>query len=273
MKFLFLIFFSVCFLFSIDAQTKAKQITQLKRERDSLLHLQGDLGIPQQIVVDSLQGCILAKNLLIADLRQQIRGLEVSSHVGTFWSPYNLDVVTFRNGDTIMQAQSDESWEKAGFSEQPAWCYYTKSDGSIDSSAGKLYNKFAIADSRGLAPYGWRISSSTNWIDLQTNLLRSDYHFSDLIDSSTNRGLSNLNLNFYLNGWRDVGFGGWGDNVTFWIEPADRYGSLEVIPTVSLSSESLSSDSFAYLRNYDSDIFTFGGTSWIMGHYVRCVLE
>ena len=39
------------------------------------------------------------------------------------WSTKNLDVTTFRNGDPIFYAQTDEDWEKAGANGQPAWSF------------------------------------------------------------------------------------------------------------------------------------------------------
>jgi len=32
----------------------------------------------------------------------------------TFWSANHLNVTNFRNGDTILEANSDEAWENAG---------------------------------------------------------------------------------------------------------------------------------------------------------------
>ena len=32
-----------------------------------------------------------------------------------FWMSENIDVSTFRNGEAILHAQSDQEWEEAGF--------------------------------------------------------------------------------------------------------------------------------------------------------------
>ena len=39
------------------------------------------------------------------------------------WMNKNLDVNTFRNGDTIPEVKTIEDWVKAGENKQPAWCY------------------------------------------------------------------------------------------------------------------------------------------------------
>ena len=78
------------------------------------------------------------------------------------WSKENFSGTTFSNGDPILQAQSKDEWEKAGLNQQPAWCFHE--DAQInDSELGKLYNWFAVADSRGLAPKGFKIPSKDDW--------------------------------------------------------------------------------------------------------------
>ena len=79
------------------------------------------------------------------------------------WTQTNLDVVTFRNGDTIPEAKTDIDWVLAGVYRQPAWCYYTDEIGKVDKKFGKLYNWYAVMDPRGLAPAGWHIPTMEEW--------------------------------------------------------------------------------------------------------------
>jgi uncharacterized protein (TIGR02145 family) len=86
--------------------------------------------------------------------------------IGTqVWMSKNLDVATFRNGDPIPQAKTDEEWEKAGENKQAAWCYY-ENDPANGVKYGKLYNWYAVNDSRGLAPFGYHIPSDAEWTKL-----------------------------------------------------------------------------------------------------------
>ncbi len=78
------------------------------------------------------------------------------------WSTINLNVSTFRNGDTIPEVKTNEEWEKTGIDGKPAWCYYDN-DPSNGKKYGKLYNWFAVSDVRGLAPKGWHIPKSEQW--------------------------------------------------------------------------------------------------------------
>ncbi|MDB9702101.1 fibrobacter succinogenes major paralogous domain-containing protein [Flavobacteriales bacterium] len=83
--------------------------------------------------------------------------------IGTqVWMTKNLDVSTFRNGDPIPQAKTNEEWKNA---RGPAWCYY-ENDPVNGTKYGKLYNRFAINDARGLAPQGYHIPSKVEWIKL-----------------------------------------------------------------------------------------------------------
>jgi hypothetical protein len=72
------------------------------------------------------------------------------------WMEENLSVDTFRNGDPIPEAKTDEEWVKAGEGEQPAWCWSTD-DPEKRKEYGKLYNWYAVNDPRGLALEGYRI--------------------------------------------------------------------------------------------------------------------
>jgi len=91
---------------------------------------------------------------------------------GQVFMSKNLDVSTFRNGDPIPQAKTYEEWGRAGENQQPAWCYYNN-DPANGAKYGKLYNWYAVNDSRGLAPEGWHVPSDAEWTIL-TDYLGSD---------------------------------------------------------------------------------------------------
>ena len=82
------------------------------------------------------------------------------------WMAKNLDIITFRNGDPIPQAISNDAWKAAGKQGKPAWCYYNN-DSTTRSKYGRMYNWYAVNDSRGLAPQGWHIPSNQEWIALE----------------------------------------------------------------------------------------------------------
>jgi uncharacterized protein (TIGR02145 family) len=74
----------------------------------------------------------------------------------------NLDVTTYRNGDTIPQVTDPTEWANLTTG---AWCYYNNKD-SMGNIYGKLYNWYAVNDPRGLAPEGWHVPSNSEWSTL-----------------------------------------------------------------------------------------------------------
>jgi len=81
------------------------------------------------------------------------------------WSPCNLDVDTYRNGDIIRYCETQGDWVDAANNKEGAWCYYDNDPANGDIY-GKLYNWFAVTDPRGLAPQGWHIPTASEWSTL-----------------------------------------------------------------------------------------------------------
>ena len=79
------------------------------------------------------------------------------------WTIDNLDVTTYRNGDSIPNVEDAEEWKnlKTG-----AWCYF---ENKIENNSiyGKLYNYYAIVDPRGIAPEGYRVPTHYDWLMIQ----------------------------------------------------------------------------------------------------------
>lgn len=88
------------------------------------------------------------------------------------WAKENLNVDHFRNGDEILQAQTEEEWNRAGEMGRAAWCYFDN-DSVNGKKYGKLYNYYAVTDERGLAPAGAHIATDEEWTKL-SNFLGGD---------------------------------------------------------------------------------------------------
>lgn len=85
------------------------------------------------------------------------------------WTVKNLEVDSFRNGDPIPYAESEEDWNSAGTNKQPAWCF-ANNDPVNGEKYGKLYNWHAVNDSRILAPAGYHIPTEAEWDTLDRHL-------------------------------------------------------------------------------------------------------
>jgi uncharacterized protein (TIGR02145 family) len=126
------------------------------------------------------------------------------------WMAENLNVSHFRNGDEIPQAKTTEEWKKAGEEGKPAWCYYDyNSENGIKH--GKLYNIHAINDARGLTPEGWELSSSSDWQNLLSGILKKykgsnrSFTGAKILSSTsgwnTKNGKDNYGFNTLPGGW------------------------------------------------------------------------
>jgi uncharacterized protein (TIGR02145 family) len=82
------------------------------------------------------------------------------------WMEKNLDVVTYRNGDVIPQVTNATAWAALTTG---AWCYYNN-DVANGAIYGKLYNWYAVNDTRGLAPTGWHVPNDAEWTILTDKL-------------------------------------------------------------------------------------------------------
>jgi uncharacterized protein (TIGR02145 family) len=85
------------------------------------------------------------------------------------WMGQNLNVTKFRNGDLIPEAKTPAEWKAFADAGEPAWSV-CETDDSKGEIYGKLYNWYAVNDSRGLAPEGWHIPSDEEWTELNDYL-------------------------------------------------------------------------------------------------------
>jgi uncharacterized protein (TIGR02145 family) len=87
--------------------------------------------------------------------------------IGTqVWLVENLKVTHYRNGDAIPNVTGNTQWEA---STTGAYCNY---DNSVvnGTTYGRLYNWYAVNDSRKICPTGWHVPSDVEWTVLTTYL-------------------------------------------------------------------------------------------------------
>jgi|GEM_PF-254528 len=84
------------------------------------------------------------------------------------WTDKNLEVTTYRNGDAITYAANATEWNAATNAGIGAWSYYNF-DPANGAIYGKLYNWYAVADSRFLAPAGYHIPTKAEYNTLGTD--------------------------------------------------------------------------------------------------------
>lgn len=123
---------------------------------------------------------------LLADIRYYVRAYVVNTAgviqygaemsfvtkpmitIGTqVWSKTNLNVARYRNGDIIPEVKDRSQWANLTTG---AWCWYNNDSATNAANYGRLYNWYAVNDSRGLCPAGWHVPSDSEWTTLTTYL-------------------------------------------------------------------------------------------------------
>ena len=150
------------------------------------------------------------------------------------WMQENLDVSRYRNGDPIRHAATNQDWLDAAAKGEGAWSYY-KNDSAGNGKYGRLYNWYAVHDSRGLAPSGWHIPTNEEFNTLTTALGGASVAGAKMKSTGTslwaspNFGADNSSRFSALpGGMRGIngGFFFMGENAYFW-------SSSESSPTIS----------------------------------------
>jgi uncharacterized protein (TIGR02145 family) len=83
-----------------------------------------------------------------------------------WWMMENLKVTRYRNGDQITNVTDGAAWEALT---TEAYCEYGNNPSNVDTY-GRLYNWYAVADSRNIAPVGWHVPSDEEWKQLEMTL-------------------------------------------------------------------------------------------------------
>jgi uncharacterized protein (TIGR02145 family) len=79
---------------------------------------------------------------------------------GREWMAENLNVGRFRNGDQVFITAENDLW--AGTILTPLSCYYQNEIANA-CPYGRIYNFYAVTDSRGLCPTGWHVPDNYEW--------------------------------------------------------------------------------------------------------------
>ena len=94
------------------------------------------------------------------------------------WMAENLEVTHYRNGDAIPHVTDGGTW--AGLS-TGAYCEYV-------TTYGRLYNWYAVDDSRSIAPSGWHVPTDDEWKQLEMYLGMSQADADDINWRGTDEG-------------------------------------------------------------------------------------
>jgi uncharacterized protein (TIGR02145 family) len=99
------------------------------------------------------------------------------------WMVENLKTTKYRNGDPIPNITDNNQWSNLS-----SGAYCDNDNGS--SPYGKLYNWFAVKDSRNIAPTGWHVPSDAEWTILTSYLGGEEVAGGKLKEAGTTHWLS-----------------------------------------------------------------------------------
>ena len=85
---------------------------------------------------------------------------------GQWWMAENLRVTHYRNGDAIPIVTDGDEWIDLTIG---AYCNY-ENDPDVVAVFGRLYNWYAVQDSRNIAPMGWHVPSDAELKQLEMYL-------------------------------------------------------------------------------------------------------
>lgn len=89
------------------------------------------------------------------------------------WMVDNLKTSKYRNGEPIPNVTENAAWSNLTTG---AWCNYNN-DVANGTKYGKLYNWYAVADTRNIAPAGWHIPTDAEWTILENYLITNSYNY------------------------------------------------------------------------------------------------
>ena len=134
------------------------------------------------------------------------------------WMLENLKTTHYRNGESITH-EPDVSWYNFTTG---AYCNYGNDESNV-ATYGRLYNWYAVNDSRNLAPAGWHAATGADWTALLNYFGGAGVAAGNLKEAGTNHWLSpnvaypnDCGFNALPGGYRSGavtasmgGFGGW----------------------------------------------------------------
>jgi uncharacterized protein (TIGR02145 family) len=82
------------------------------------------------------------------------------------WMAENLKTTRYRNGNPITTNLSNAAWQNTSSGAYDVYNF----DAANNSTYGKLYNWYAVADPRGLCPAGWHVPTDAEWTTLENFL-------------------------------------------------------------------------------------------------------
>ena len=179
------------------------------------------------------------------------------------WMAENLRTTHYQNGDSIPEVMDYDRWRNMT---SGAFCNYNNTT-DLDTIAtyGRLYNWYAVADSRNLAPKGWHVATAPDWLTL------INYLGGDTIASKHLKEAGILHWDGPNDGDNNSGFTALPGGRRYKTQP---YSGFELYADFwTSSSYTQSSAPFLYLTAWHDNSVYKGFNYNVNGYSVRCVKD
>lgn len=146
--------------------TKAKDVTgsgnfntQLKNLFDNTTYFARAFSVGDTAVVYGNEISFKTAELVVDADEYIYPGITIGEQV---WLAKNLRTSVFSNGDPIPQVTDEEAWIELGNLGEGGYVFFENQNLNIYPK-GKLYNWYAVNDSRNICPEGWHVPSKEDW--------------------------------------------------------------------------------------------------------------
>ena len=200
------------------------------------------------------------------------------------WFAENLRAENFKNGELIPSGLEDSAWQETSdgavsvFGEGVSGCNHFSPNGDACDEVwslteyGRLYNWYAVDDTRGLCPNEWHVPQDVEWQILEVALGMSQDEASTSGWRSTDQGKQLKSIYGWhsgLNGTNTSGFSGLPGGV----RNINGHMSSAGIDCIWWSSSLVDSQAwYRYLSYAQEDILRTHGDHRL-GHSVRCIKD
>ncbi len=149
--------------------------TQLNADTGTLyLNISGNTagsGLAQFRVQINFETCVINVPVLSPGNAHQVQDVEGNLydtvHIGSqIWLRENLRTGRYRNGDSIPFLSQPALWNDVGI----GYAGLFQNNPSFKQPFGLLYNFYAIKDTRGVCPVGYKVPSDSDWNQMLSNL-------------------------------------------------------------------------------------------------------
>jgi uncharacterized protein (TIGR02145 family) len=178
------------------------------------------------------------------------------------WMVENLKTTRYRNGDPIHIITMAPEWDNLTFG---ACCDYANTPGN-SKIYGKLYNWYAVNDSRKIAPVGWHVPTTAEWNTLVNYLGGEKVACGKLKETGTNH-------------WYSPNTGATNESGFTALPGGSRFYSGQFLQMGAIGfwwSSTKSSSGYAYFINLSFDEGSLGYYKYLRlngGLSVRCVKD